>query len=163
MRRDEPDADRVGDAVARSIAIAGSSWSIDVVKTCRPQEEPVPELSILTLLQAVVGLGLLNVWLVRAGSATGYRGGDAGTLKEEFEVYGLPAWVFYVVGALKITAALVLLGGIWFDLPVDLAAQVVAVLMLGSISMHLKVGDPPKRSIPAGLVLLMCVAIFLLD
>jgi len=123
----------------------------------------MPDLTIVTVLQAVVGLGLLNVWLVRAGSSTAYRGGDATTLKEEFEVYGLPGWAFHLVGVIKISAALVLLAGIWLDLPVDLAAQVVAVLMLGSISMHLKVGDPPKRSVPAGLVLLMCVAIFLLD
>lgn len=123
----------------------------------------MPELTLVKVLQAVVGLGLLNVWLVRARSPTAYRGGDAMTLKEEFEVYGLPDWVFYLVGALKITAAVVLLAGIWVDVPVGLAAQVVSVLMLGSISMHLKVGDPPKRSVPAGLVLLMCVLIFLLD
>lgn len=123
----------------------------------------MPDLTIVTVLQAVVGLGLLNVWLVRAGWATAYRGGDAKTLREEFRIYGLPTWSFRVVGGIKITAALILLAGIWVDLPVELAAQVVSVLMLGSISMHLKVGDPPRRSIPAGLVLLMCVAIFLLD
>lgn len=123
----------------------------------------MPELSILTLLQLIVGLGLLNVWLVRARSATDYRGGKATTLREEFQAYGLPDAAFYVVGGLKIAAGIVLLAGLWFDLPVSLAAGVVAALMLGALAMHAKVGDPIKRSVPALLMLLMCVGILWLD
>jgi hypothetical protein len=122
----------------------------------------VPEVSILTILQVVVGLGLLNVWLLRPAVETPYRGGDATTLRGEFEAYGLPTWLFFVIGALKITAGVVLLAGLWLDVPIRLAAGVVAVLMLGSISMHLKVSDPPRRSVPAVLVLLMCAGIVLL-
>ena len=123
----------------------------------------MPESFILTLLQLVVGLGLLNVWLVRAGSETEYRGGEARTLREEFAAYGLPDIAFYVVGGLKITAGVVLIAGVWIDLPVRLAAGVVAVLMIGALAMHLKVGDPMKRSVPALLVLLMCGGILLLS
>ena len=36
------------------------------------------------ILQVFVGLGILNVWLIRANWSTGYRGGDAKNLKEEF-------------------------------------------------------------------------------
>jgi uncharacterized membrane protein YphA (DoxX/SURF4 family) len=122
----------------------------------------MPELSILNLLQAIVGLGLLNVWLVRARSATAYRGGKAQTLREEFDAYGLPSAAFYIVGGLKVAAGLVLVLGLWMDLPVQLASGVVAGLMLGAIAMHAKVGDPAKRSLPAALVLLMCQAILLL-
>jgi hypothetical protein len=122
----------------------------------------MPEISILNVLQLVVGLGLLNVWLLRAGASTGYRGGEAQTLKEEFAAYGLPDIAFYVVGGLKIAAGLVLVAGIWFALPVQLAAGVVAVLMVGALAMHAKVGDPAKRSLPAALMLLMSIAIVLL-
>lgn len=122
----------------------------------------MPELSILTVLQLIVGLGLLNVWLLRAGAATDYRGGEAKTLKEEFQAYGLPDAVFYVVGALKIAAGVVLVVGLWLDLPIRLAAIVVAALMVGALAMHLKVGDPAKRSVPAALMLLMSAAIVLL-
>jgi uncharacterized membrane protein YphA (DoxX/SURF4 family) len=125
-------------------------------------ETLMPALSILTVLQAIVGLGLLNVWLVRPGSATAYRGGDARTLKEEFEAYGLPDVAFYLVGALKIGAGIVLLAGLWLDLPVRIAAGVVAVLMVGALAMHVKVGDPPIRSVPAALMLLMSAAIVFL-
>ena len=124
-------------------------------------EDPVPELSIVSLLQLVAGLGLLNVWLVRAGSATEYRGGDAKTLREEFAAYGLPDLAFYVVGGLKVAAGVIFVAGLWLDLPVRLAAGVVALLMVGALGMHMKVGDPVKRSVPAALMLLMCLAILL--
>ena len=123
----------------------------------------MPELPIVTILQAIVGLGLLNVWLVRARSATAYRGGEAKTLKEEFAEYGLPDAAFYVVGALKIAAGITLLAGIWVAAPVEVAAGVVAVLMLGALGMHLKVGDPLRRSLPAAIMLLMCSGILLLS
>lgn len=117
---------------------------------------------ISNILQVVVGLGLLNVWLVRARSATSYRGGEARNLKEEFAEYGLPAAAFYVVGALKIMAGVILIAGIWFDLPVQLAAGVVAVLMLGAVAMHVKVKDPAMRAVPAFLMLVMSATIVLL-
>ena len=56
--------------------------------------------TISTVLQVIVGLGLLNVWLLRRGSATAYRGGTAKNLKDEFAAYGLPPAAFYVVGIL---------------------------------------------------------------
>ena len=103
----------------------------------------MPTLSIPVVLQVIVGLGLLNVWLVRANSATGYRGGEAKSLKAEFAEYGLPTLAFYVVGALKI-------GGL------------VVLLMIGALIMHVKVGDPPKKSLPAAAMLLMSAGIWLL-
>jgi uncharacterized membrane protein YphA (DoxX/SURF4 family) len=122
----------------------------------------MPELSILSLLQVLVGLGLLNVWLVRARSATDYRGGEAKTLQEEFQAYGLPDFTFYLVGGLKIVAGLALVIGLWVDLPVRIAGGVVGLLMVGALVMHVKVGDPPMRSLPAALMLLMSAGIILL-
>jgi uncharacterized membrane protein YphA (DoxX/SURF4 family) len=119
-------------------------------------------MTLVVVLQLIVGLGLLNVWLFRAGSSTAYRGGDAQTLKEEFEAYGLPSALFYVVGGLKVGAALVLIADLFVPMPVVVAAGVVAALMVGAIAMHQKVGDPPKRSMPAATVLLLCLAIIYL-
>ena len=39
------------------------------------------------------------------------------------------------------------------------AAAVVAVLMIGAVGMHFKVGDPLMTSLPAALVLAMSAAI----
>lgn len=123
---------------------------------------PMDWFTIQTALQLVVGLGLLNVWLVRSKSATAYRGGDAATLKQEFAAYGLPDILFVIVGALKVGAGLVLIAGVWIPLPVDAAAGVVAALMVGAIAMHIKVSDPIMKSLPAALMLAMCLAIILL-
>jgi len=118
----------------------------------------MPPLSIAMILQLIVGLGLLNVWLLRAGRPTEYRGGVAQTLREEFRVYGLPGWMFYLVGGLKIAAGLLLIVGIWVPAVVRPAALVVAALMVGALAMHVKVKDPALRSAPAFLVLVLCVA-----
>jgi len=119
-------------------------------------------LSPTNLLQIIVGLGLLNVWLVRGRSSTAYRGGAARTLQEEFAAYGLPGFAFYLVGALKIGAAVVLLAGVWMALPVRAAAGLVAALMIGALAMHLKVGDPLMKSLPAAVMLALSAAIVVL-
>jgi uncharacterized membrane protein YphA (DoxX/SURF4 family) len=122
----------------------------------------MPSFSITVVLQLVVALGLLNVWLLRAGAATAYRGGASKSLKEEFAAYGLPAWVFYFIGTLKIGCALLLIVGAWIPALVRPAAAVVVVLMLGALAMHVKVGDPPLKSLPAFVMLAMSGAILLL-
>jgi len=77
-------------------------------------------LSLPNLLQTIVGLGLLNVWLVRGRSSTSYRGGAAQTLQEEFAT---------------------------------------CALKIGAVAMHIKVGDPAMKSLPAALMLVMSAAI----
>ena len=119
--------------------------------------------TVSIILQTIVGLGLLNVWLVRSRSATDYRGGDAQSLKDEFAAYGLPEWIFYLVGVLKIGSAILLLVGIVYRPVVLPAAVVVVVLMLGALAMHVKVKDPAIKSLPALLVLLMSGAIVYLS
>jgi uncharacterized membrane protein YphA (DoxX/SURF4 family) len=114
------------------------------------------------VLQVVVGLGILNVWLIRANWATGYRGGDAKTLKEEFATYGLPGWFYYLVGTLKMICALALLAGIWFPLLATFGGAGLAVLMAGAFTMHLKVQDPFRKAVPSLLMLAMSLAIAVL-
>ncbi len=114
---------------------------------------------ILTVLQVIVALGLLNVWLLRFNQRTGYRGGDAGNMREEFAQYGLPEWFMWVVGALKVAIAICLLAGIWIPGLVFPAALGLCVLMLGALAMHVKVSDPMKRSLPA--LSLLVIAAFL--
>jgi uncharacterized membrane protein YphA (DoxX/SURF4 family) len=111
------------------------------------------------ILQVIVGVGLLNVWLLRRHSATAYRGGEAKNLKEEFATYGLPAPMYYIVGGLKIICGVLLLVGVAYQPVVLPAAAVVAVLMAGAVAMHLKVGDRVSKYVPATLMLAMSGAI----
>lgn len=122
----------------------------------------MPTVSPVTVLQVVIGLGLLNVWLVRAGSSTAYRGGESRTLEGEFEAYGLPEWVFYVVGFLKVGSAIALLAGLWMPALVVPAAATVAFLMVGALVMHVKVSDPALKSLPAFLMLVMSATLVVL-
>jgi len=114
---------------------------------------------ISLIFQIVIPLGIFNVWLLRISKATSYRGGDAQSLKEEFTVYGLPDWAFYVIGALKLSAAIALLLGFFIPYLIFPGALLMAALMLGALAMHLKVKDPMAKSLPASLMLFMCLVL----
>jgi uncharacterized membrane protein YphA (DoxX/SURF4 family) len=107
------------------------------------------------VFQLLIGLGILNVWLLRFGKSSPYRGGSATTMKEEFAAYGLPSWSVWLVGALKVAAAVMLLVGVAVPALVYPAAVVVAVLMAGAVIMHGKIKDPPKRALPSAIMLLL--------
>lgn len=115
--------------------------------------------TLVLISQSVVAIGLLNVWLLRRGKATAWRGGSSSTMKEEFEVYGLPSWSMGIVGTLKVTLALTLLAGIWVPSATAYAAGGIAVLMAGAVAMHVKVGDPLRKSLPAFSLLVMALFI----
>jgi hypothetical protein len=117
---------------------------------------------ILIFLQLTVALGILNVWLLRSGKATPYRGGDAKTLREEFSAYGLPSWFMGVVGVIKVGLALSLLAALWVHSVSQPAAIGLGSLMLGAFVMHLKVKDPLNKALPSIAVFAMCAAIALL-
>ena len=118
--------------------------------------------TVVIVMQVVIAMGILNVWLLRFGKPTEWRGGDAKNMKEEFAVYGLPAWAVGVVGFLKILLAALLIAGIWLPAVTKPAAIGMAVLMLGAVSMHIKVKDPLQRSLPAFCVLVLSVLVAVL-
>lgn len=116
--------------------------------------------SIIVTLQVIIALVLLNVWLLRANRSTGYRGGEAKNIKEEFAVYGLPAWFCYLVGFIKVSCAILLLVALWYPSLRQPAALMISVLMLGAVLMHAKVGDPIKKTLPAAVMLIMTVVVW---
>lgn len=115
--------------------------------------------TLVIVIQIVIALGILNVWLVRFGKETNWRGGSAENLKEEFEAYGLPPWFMWGVGFFKILFAVLLLVGVWLPSVTQPAAIGMALLMLGAVSMHVKVQDPPQKSLPAFSLLVLCLIV----
>ena len=105
------------------------------------------------ITQVTIALGIYNVWLLRFGKATNWRGGAAQNMKEEFGAYGLSPAAMYVVGFFKLTFATMLLIGIALPSFVRPAALGMTLLMVGAIVMHIKVSDPLKRSLPAAVML----------
>ena len=115
--------------------------------------------TVVLVSQIVAALGIFNVWFVRFGKATSYRGGSARSLTEEFQVYGLPGWSVGVIGFLKVLCATLLVAGVWFPAVTRPAAIGLAVLMLGAVSMHVKVKDTLQKSLPALGMLALCLLI----
>jgi len=107
------------------------------------------------IAQWIIGLGILNVWLLRPNLATAYRGGDAKNMKEEFAVYGFPASFMYAIGTIKVLLALALIAGTWFPHVVQPAALAMVALMIGAVVMHLKVKDTLKKTLPSLVMLLL--------
>jgi hypothetical protein len=117
---------------------------------------------LVIALKLIISLSIINVWLFRFGKSSQWRAGEAANMKEEFAVYNLPAWFMMIIGGLKIILALLLLASIWFHQLEDIAAYGIAALMLGAVSMHIKVGDPPIKSLPAFSFFVLCLMVALI-
>lgn len=111
----------------------------------------------------IVAAVVLNVWFFRFGKATIYRGGNATNMVEEFAAYGLSETMVYMVGGLKILAALGLLIGLFNKKTIIPAAGLMAALMVGAIAMHFKVGDQAIKFLPAGIMFVLSSLVIMID
>ena len=107
------------------------------------------------IAQIAAALWILNVWILRFNKETEYRAGDSKNMVEEFTAYGFPAKAVYLVGAVKVALSLLLIVGIWVDALTRPAAAGLALIMIGAIGMHVRVGDRPKKAMPAISVLVL--------
>ena len=101
------------------------------------------------LAQTTAALWILNVWFRRFDRDTGYRGGGATNMTEEFAEYGMSESTMYAVGAAKVGLAGAMLVGLGVPKITRPASIGLAAFMVGAIGMHLKVHDPIKRAVPA--------------
>lgn len=115
------------------------------------------------LAQVAAALWILNVWFRRFDRDTGYRGGGATNMKEEFAEYGMSESTMYAVGAAKVGLAGAMLVGLRVPKITRPASIGLAAFMLGAIGMHLKVHDPIKRALPAITVLTLSATSALLN
>lgn len=106
-------------------------------------------------LKIIVGVSILNVWLLRKNKATKWRGGAAKTILEEFQVYGFSKSFCYFIGFLKVSLAILLLASIQFKTLTLLGALGLSILLVGSIIMHIRVKDAWYKSFPAFLFIVM--------
>ena len=113
--------------------------------------------SLALIIQIGIALTVLNVWTLRFNRETPYRGGNAKNMPEEFAVYGLSETFRKAVCILKICASGLLLLGIWYKESALWGATLLGILMAGAVVMHIKVGDPIKKALPASTILLLCL------
>ena len=108
--------------------------------------------------QIVIAISIYNVWFFRFNKPTKYRGSDAKSMKDEFASYGLPNYFVWVIGFSKVTLATLLLIGIYINSLVFPASIGMALLMVGAISMHVKVKDDIIKSLPATIFLILSLS-----
>jgi hypothetical protein len=106
-------------------------------------------------LKIIVGISILNVWLLQKNKATKWRGGAAKTIFEEFEVYGFSKQFCYIIGTLKVALALILLISIQFDAFTLIGSLGLSLLLFGSILAHIKIKDVWYKSFPAFLFIVL--------
>ena len=116
---------------------------------------------LVILSKLIIFVGIVNVWFFRVNKGSQWRGGEAGSMQEEFEVYGLSKAMMFMVGTLKVLSAIVLVLSIWYPFLAIPASAAIGFLMIGAIWMHLRVRDPLKRSLPAAILFLLSAFIWL--
>lgn len=114
---------------------------------------------VISAIKVFIFVSIINVWFIRFNKSTSWRGGNASSMKEEFQKYGLSETMMYLVGGLKVLSALGLLVSIWVPALTLPSASLMAVLMAGAISMHVKISDPLRSSFPAFSFLVLSVVL----
>ena len=114
---------------------------------------------IIIALKIIVGISIINVWLIQPNKPSKWRGGDATTIIEEFNVYGLSKTFYNFVFVVKVGLAVLLLVSIKYDLLTLYSSLGLASLLLGSIAMHFKVKDALFKSFPAFLFMVLNLVI----
>ena len=92
-----------------------------------------------------------------------WRGGGAKNMKEEFIAYGLPSWIMYLVGTLKVVFSIGLIAGLWIPEVIKFSASGIAIMMFFAIVMHVKIKDPISKSIPAIIFLILSLLIIFIE
>lgn len=111
-------------------------------------------------IKLAISLSVMNVWLLRANKPTQWRGGNAESLKDEFQAYGLSVGMMKVVGTIKVLLSLLILASIFYQPLENIGALGMAIMMAGAISMHIKIKDALKRSLPAFIFLCLSLLVF---
>ncbi|MCK0145764.1 DoxX family protein [Arenibacter sp. F26102] len=107
----------------------------------------------------IISISIINVWFIRFNKPTPWRGGDAKSMKEEFETYRLSPAIMYIIGTIKVSLAVLLLISIWIKDLSTPAAGAMGIFMLGAIAMHFKADDPNIKSLPALILFILSIGI----
>ena len=95
----------------------------------------------MLVFQVVLALILLLVGMVKLVALR--------PIREQFVEFGLPRWSMFAVGALEVAAGVgLLLPGLQFW-----ASTGVALLLVGAVRSHVRVGHPWTQTAPAAVVL----------
>jgi uncharacterized membrane protein YphA (DoxX/SURF4 family) len=106
-------------------------------------------------------IGIFYAWTIGYRKESKFRPGKARNMKEEFIVYGLPFWLMYATGTIKIISSILLILGFFYPIFLKPVAAVLCLVMGGAVLMHLKIReDKLIKAFPS--YYLFCCCVFLL-
>jgi uncharacterized membrane protein YphA (DoxX/SURF4 family) len=106
-------------------------------------------------------IGIFYAWTIGYRKESKFRPGKARNMKEEFIVYGLPFWLMYATGTIKIISSVLLILGFFYPIFLKPVAAVLCLVMGGAVLMHLKIReDKLIKAFPS--YYLFCCCVFLL-
>lgn len=93
---------------------------------------------LVQILQIITASSIFFVWVVRYNN-----------IIEEFEKYKLSAWLRDLVGILKISLAIMLIMGIFYEKFKILGAGGLLILMTAAFFTHVRVKNPAYKAFPS--------------
>ena len=107
-----------------------------------------------------IAFGIIYAWTYSFDKPSKFRAGKAKNMKEEFAVYGLPAWSVPIMRVLKLSGFCPV-GRVFLPTRGQTGCGALTVIMFVAVMMHLKLRrDPLVRALPS--YLLLCFSIFLI-
>ncbi len=100
--------------------------------------------TLVAIAQVVIALSVIFVWVVRLPN-----------VEQEFREYALADMVRNLVGAMKISAAALLLAGLWYPGLVFPAAVAMTFFMVAAQFFHFKVRHPASKYVASFVLLLL--------
>lgn len=118
---------------------------------------------VIVLFQCFVAWFVFSVWTWRFHLETSYRAMGATSIPGEFAAYGYPPYFWKLIMVIKLCAAACLIVGLLVPTVTCYGAFVLVVLMAGAVGSHVKIGDPPGRSLASGTMLVLSACMVAAD
>lgn len=119
--------------------------------------------NLVFVAEGLIGLWIWSVWSWRLRMDTSFRAAGAKNLVQEFQSYGYPIWVGFLVGAFKTAFASMLVVAIIY--PVRMLTLIgssgMFILMWVAVLSHAGVKDPLTKFVPATSMLILSIYILL--
>jgi hypothetical protein len=116
---------------------------------------------LIVLFQCFVAWFVFSVWTWRFHMETSFRAMGATGIPGEFAAYGYPPYFWKIIMFLKLCSACCLIVGLLIPGVTCYGAVCLVVLMAGAVGSHVKVGDPPGRSLASGTMLVLSACMVL--
>lgn len=112
-------------------------------------------MGVLTVvLQVVLGLAFI-------GAGTSKLVGTQ-QMVDDFDRFGYPRWFMYFTGATEVVAALGVLAGIFVPFLAVFGGLLIAAVMVGAVSTHVRMKDPGSKIAPPVILLALSIVVVFL-